>query len=219
MTKTTTKDEIIHRVRIILDEDTGGDSYAAAGSSATDSIIAQTIDAAIDYVYRNAPLSTLGEAVNYTEGNFEVINSNPQEGYADVSLSDDVVRVISVNVSEWCAPLETFETSASQKHQRQYSRFAGMHATARQPLAVTLDGERTIRLFPVTDSSTIDVIVHKKPTEQRDGTLSIKDTAMQPICYVTAGLVCKSLGDERGDQFIQTARAIMRAEEPQSTEQ
>lgn len=112
-----------------------------------------------------------------------------------VKLPSDLIRILSVKVSDWIRPAKLISEN-DDEYKLQSCRF-GIRGNVERPIAAIAHtrGERYIELYTSnTDDATLDLSYVKLPFIQND-MIELPQTLANAVKYMTAYLVCVSLGD------------------------
>lgn len=112
-----------------------------------------------------------------------------------VKLPSDLIRILSVKVSDWIRPGKLI-TENDDEYKLQSCRF-GIRGNVERPIAaiVHAGGERYIELYTSnSNDATLDLSYVKLPFIQ-DGMIELPQTLVDAVKYMTAYLACVSLGD------------------------
>ena len=112
-----------------------------------------------------------------------------------MELPSDLIRVLSVKVSDWIRPGRIISEN-DDEYKLQTSRF-GVRGNVERPVAaiVHAGGKRYIELYTSnSDDATLDLSYVKLPSINA-GTIDLPQGLVDAVKYMTAYLVCVSLGD------------------------
>ncbi len=115
--------------------------------------------------------------------------------FGKVELPSDLIRVLSVKVSDWIRPGKIISEN-DDEYKLQTSRF-GVRGNVERPVAaiVHAEGQRYIELYTSnSDDATLDLSYVKLPSINA-GTIDLPQGLADAVKYMTAYLVCVSLGD------------------------
>lgn len=112
-----------------------------------------------------------------------------------VQLPSDLIRILSVRVSDWIRPGKLI-SEEDDEYKLQSCRF-GLRGNVERPVAaiVHIGGERYMELYTSnTNDATLDLSYVKLP-DISNGMIGLPQGLKDAIVYMTAYLVCVSLGD------------------------
>lgn len=214
-----TKDEVIARVRTILDYNKTSselDGLDVMGGLDLNTIIKDCIPGALQQLVMVAPIEMLEvKAENYS-GATEIINGMPvlkplSLPYSCV-LPDDFLRFVAINTLDWLIPVTTLTEAGSKEHQKQYGEFSGLKATTMNPIAVMVpNDDYRMSIIVYGGDKTPGVTLHYIGMPEVYGDeIEIRTQLQEPLCYIVASLVCEVLKDTNKSQMLmQTAQSLM----------
>lgn len=206
-----TKDEVIARVRTILDYNQTSselDGLDVMGGLDLDTIIDDSIPGALQQLVMVAPIEMLGimtesAEVKRVEGQPTTLFQMPYT----MELPSDYLRFVSCQAEEWDYPVTVLTEAGSKEHQKQYSEFGGLKATAHNPIAVMQmkDDAMSIVLFGGKETRKVSLHYISTPSVE-----TLDARLQEPLCYIVASLVCEVLKDTNKSQMLmQTAQSLM----------
>jgi len=216
------KDEIITRVRLFLDESgvNEGEFLATAeiasdesDESELDAMIEARVLEAIRYVHGNADILLLSDAPIY-DIEIEAEYADIGQTVGQYKLPADCLRVCQVYYESW--PRRIIDEEIIHSGEAGYSMLSDKYATGtRERPKVGQDGDDELFLYSKGDG---DDKGHVKyllfPTWEASDNgggeiVEVCRKVVDAFFYYLAGLTCMTLGDERQGGFFQQAAELM----------
>ena len=186
---------LVKEVKVILDRNQESATLVPDDSdtlSQGELIQSRIVDAA-KLILTDAP-SELVEGAMLTDG--KVLWQSSHGAYVGkVQLPSDLIRILSVRVSDWIRPGKLI-SEEDDEYKLQSCRF-GLRGNVERPVAaiVHIGGERYMELYTSnTNDATLDLSYVKLP-DISNGMIGLPQGLKDAIVYMTAYLVCVSLGD------------------------
>lgn len=186
---------LVKEVKVILDRNQESAALVPDDSdtlSQGELIQSRIVDAA-KLILTDAP-SELVEGAMLTDG--KVLWHSSHGAYVGkVQLPSDLIRILSVRVSDWIRPGKLI-SEEDDEYKLQSCRF-GLRGNVERPVAaiVHIGGERYMELYTSnTNDATLDLSYVKLP-DISNGMIGLPLGLKDAIVYMTAYLVCVSLGD------------------------
>ncbi len=186
---------LVKEVKVILDRNQESAALVPDDSdtlSQGELIQSRIVDAA-KLILTDAP-SELVEGAMLTDG--KVLWQSSHGAYVGkVQLPSDLIRILSVRVSDWIRPGKLI-SEEDDEYKLQSCRF-GLRGNVERPVAaiVHIGGERYMELYTSnTNDATLDLSYVKLP-DISNGMIGLPLGLKDAIVYMTAYLVCVSLGD------------------------
>lgn len=186
---------LVKEVKVILDRNQESAALVPDDSdtlSQGELIQSRIVDAA-KLILTDAP-SELVEGAMLTDG--KVLWQSSHGAYVGkVQLPSDLIRILSVRVSDWIRPGKLI-SEEDDEYKLQSCRF-GLRGNVERPVAaiVHIGGERYMELYTSnTNDATLDLSYVKLPDISK-GMIGLPQGLKDAIVYMTAYLVCVSLGD------------------------
>lgn len=186
---------LVKEVKVILDRNQESAALVPDDSdtlSQGELIQSRIVDAA-KLILTDAP-SELVEGAMLTDG--KVLWQSSHGAYVGkVQLPSDLIRILSVRVSDWIRPGKLI-SEEDDEYKLQSCRF-GLRGNVERPVAaiVHIGGERYMELYTSnTNDATLDLSYVKLP-DISIGMIGLPLGLKDAIVYMTAYLVCVSLGD------------------------
>lgn len=186
---------LVKEVKVILDRNQESAALVPDDSdtlSQGELIQSRIVDAA-KLILTDAP-SELVEGAMLTDG--KVLWQSSHGAYVGkVQLPSDLIRILSVRVSDWIRPGKLI-SEEDDEYKLQSCRF-GLRGNVERPVAaiVHIGGERYMELYTSnTNDATLDLSYVKLPDISND-MIGLPQGLKDAIVYMTAYLVCVSLGD------------------------
>lgn len=186
---------LVKEVKVILDRNQESAALVPDDSdtlSQGELIQSRIVDAA-KLILTDAP-SELVEGAMLTDG--KVLWQSSHGAYVGkVQLPSDLIRILSVRVSDWIRPGKLI-SEEDDEYKLQSCRF-GLRGNVERPVAaiVHIGGERYMELYTSnTNDATLDLSYVKLP-DISNGMIGLPQGLKDAIVYMTAYLVCVSLGD------------------------
>ena len=214
-----TKDEVIARVRTILDYNKTSselDGLDVMGGLDLDTIIEDSIPGALQQLVMVAPIEMLEVKIENYSAPSETINGVPvlkplNLPYSCV-LPDDFLRFVAIKTLDWPMPITTLTEAGSKEHQKQFGEFSGLKATTVNPIAVMVpndDYRMSIIVYGGDKTSGVTLHYIGMPEVDEDE-IEMRTQLQEPLCYMVASLVCEVLKDTNKSQMLmQTAQSLM----------
>jgi hypothetical protein len=186
---------LVKEVKVVLDRNQESAALVPDDSdtlSQGELIQSRIVDAA-KLILTDAP-SELVEGVVLTDG--KVLWQSAHSAYVGkVQLPSDLIRILSVRVSDWIRPGKLISED-DDEYKLQSCRF-GLRGNVERPVAaiVHTGGGRYLELYTSnTNDATLDLSCVKLP-DISNGMIGLPQGLKDAIVYMTAYLVCVSLGD------------------------
>lgn len=186
---------LVKEVKVILDRNQESAALVPDDSdtlSQGELIQSRIVDAA-KLILTDAP-SELVEGAMLTDGKV-LWQSSHGAFVGKVQLPSDLIRILSVRVSDWIRPGKLI-SEEDDEYKLQSCRF-GLRGNVERPVAaiVHIGGERYMELYTSnTNDATLDLSYVKLPNIS-NGMIGLPLGLKDAIVYMTAYLVCVSLGD------------------------
>lgn len=202
--------ELVGEVRVALDENKTESSYLSTvtDNMELDEIIKSKLLDAVRSVLENCPVWMLdGETMSTS------VESNA-DGTGSISLPNDFLRLVALQMNGWDAPVFFVEPSGTQKALMQKNKW--LRGNPNRPVLVFSKGSsgaRVIEYYSVGgDSAAVKLAVYVKipsiVTSSNKEYLNFPQILRQPIVSYCAGLVSVVRGNaEQAKSFIQLAEA------------
>lgn len=182
-----TEEQLISMVKLRLDElDPGICPIVDVGISnnkpITESIDALLHESRLD-VLKNADISLIPK-VKLTLSGTAV---SPADGCAEITVPDDLLRMVSVKCSSWKRTVTAFYDTRSLEYRRQQYEYS--KSTSRNPAVIYFDGS-TYGLFPYVSGDTAEIIYVSSVT----GFDNLSERMINALCWDCAAKVLSVLG-------------------------
>ena len=200
---------LVKEVKVVLDRNQESAALVPDDSdtlSQGELIQSRIVDAA-KLILTDAP-SELVEGVVLTDG--KVLWQSSHGAYVGkVQLPSDLIRILSVRVSDWIRPGKLISED-DDEYKLQSCRF-GLRGNVERPVAaiVHAGGGKYLELYTSnTNDATLDLSYVKLP-EISNGMIGLTQGLKHAIVYMTAYLVCVSLGDNStAEELLSIARSL-----------
>lgn len=199
--------EIVTQVRNIINEmATQGDSFSQETDEAIKAFVstaARQVASLPGYVADPKVISE-GETTNFL--------TRPDGLYfLRLSLPDDCLRPISLNIVGWVTPVYVFHPVTDRRFLAQYSSAPGIGNGPSSPIAfITADNGTYILAHAVKERSDYTLRYMAVPAIAADGTIGMPDKYTDALAYTTAGLYMQSVDDfTKAKTAFDTAAACM----------
>ena len=186
---------LVKEVKVVLDRNQESAALVPDDSDTLSQgeLIQNRIVDAAKLILADAP-SELVEGVVLTDG--KVLWQSSHGAYVGkVQLPSDLIRILSVRVSDWIRPGKMISED-DDEYKLQSCRF-GLRGNVERPVAaiVHTGGGRYLELYTSnTNDATLDLSYVKLP-EISNGMIGLPQGLKDAIVYMTSYLVCVSLGD------------------------
>lgn len=211
--------DIQKNVRTILDYNKvsaaldGMDEFSALD---IDSMIKDSVSPALMQLMMIAPLEIVEQKVASA-----AVNPDPKGSSlapVEMQLPEDFLRFVSCKLPSWKYPVTELATMGSKEHLRQYGEAEGLKATASNPIAVMdyseASGKKTLMLFNAIEEDTQATCNYVGMPTDDGSNVTLSDRLHNPLCYITAAIVCEILKDTQKSQYLmQTAQNLMTSAE------
>ena len=209
--------DIQKNVRTILDYNKVSaalDSMDEFSALDIDSMIKDSVSPALMQLMMMAPLEIVEQSVTSKTLALAASGLSPVE----IQLPDDFLRFVSCKLTSWKYPVTELAAMGSKEHQRQYGEVEGLKATANNPIAVMdyseTSGKKTLILFNGVKGDTEATCNYVGMPTDDGSNVTLSDRLHNPLCYITAAIVCEILKDTQKSQYLmQTARSLMTSAE------
>ena len=116
--------------------------------------------------------------------------------YAEISIPDNCLRAVSVNMKGWVRPVYEFFPASGTLFLQQYSSVLGIGAGASSPVAfITTGGERLVIAHATKESGNCEFLYIAVPEIGSDGSISIPDVYREALAYTAAALYMQSINE------------------------
>lgn len=202
-------DDLIGEVRVSLDENKTESSYLSTETDnmELDDIISSKLVDAVRSVEESCPVWMLdGEAMSTN------ITSNP-DGSGALSLPDDFLRLVALQLTEWDTPVFAVEPMGTQKALMQENKWT--RGNPNRPVLVfgkSSTGARILKYYSIKTAALVELAIYIKIPSviTIDGKSYIKfpQILRQPIVSYCAGLVEVIRGNaDQAKVFFQLAES------------
>jgi hypothetical protein len=182
--------DLVGEVRVALDENRTESSYLSDNTDNMElnEIISSKLLEAVRSVQENCPVWMLeGEVMTTT------ISSNT-DGSGTLSLPDDFLRLVALQLTEWDAPVFVVEQTGTQKALMQENKYT--RGNPKRPVLVfgnLESGLRKLKYYSVKTSALVELALYVKIpsviTVNSQNYLKFPQILRQPIVSYCAGLV------------------------------
>lgn len=202
--------DMVKEIKILLDRNQESPSLLPDDSdtlSQGELIRSKIVDAA-KMILTNAP----SPFVEGTELENPNVSWNLSYGtyVGKVNLPSDLLRILSVKVSDWVRPAKVIMDN-DDEYKLQTCRF-GVRGNSEKPVAVIVhsDGARYLELYTsTTDEATLKLSYVQQPSINAGGNISLPDLLVDAVKYMAGYLVCISLGDsDTANGLLSVARDL-----------
>jgi len=188
---------LVREVKVILDRNQENAELIPDDSDTLSQgeIIKERLVEAAKLIESNAPLSMLSGYQIGTKGTLELGSSNGMY-VGKVSLPKDLMRLLSVRMSDWERPAKII-SETDDEYLFQTSRF-GVRGNPQRPIAAVVqgsDGDLELELYSSSQpNATLSCTYIPNPYID-NGVIFMCKKLKESILYMAASLVCVSLGD------------------------
>jgi len=201
--------DLVGEVRVALDENRTESSYLSADTDnmELDEIISSKLLDAVRSVEENCPVWMLeGETMSTT------LSSNA-DGSGTLSLPDDFLRLVALQLTEWDAPVFAVEPMGTQKALMQENKWT--RGNPKRPVLVfgkSNMGTRILKYYSVKTTASVELAIYVKIpsviTSNNQNYLKFPQILKQPIVSYCAGLVEVVRGNaDQAKAFFQLAES------------
>lgn len=204
--------QILHDVRIILDQNAEGYDVAGVGEYTLEmnDVIYKAIVPAVQWAHMNAPLFKLKGVDFATEA---TLDDNL------LTLPTDFMRLVTLRGSTWDRAITSYYMEDDPEVSQMLSSYPGLRPTEKKPAAVYTneDGDRCLLLFPFPSGTQISsaryipfpaIDVDSSSTATYvDNTIEIEPAVYQAFLYYLAHLVKMSYNED--NKFAEQAQALL----------
>ena len=186
---------LVKEVKVVLDRNQESAALVPDDSDTLSQgeLIQNRIVDAAKLILADAP-SELVEGVVLTDG--KVLWQSSHGAYVGkVQLPSDLIRILSVRVSDWIRPGKLISED-DDEYKLQSCRF-GLRGNVERPVAaiVHTGGGRDLELYTSNTNDATLYLSYVKQPEISNGMIGLPQGLKDAIVYMTSYLVCVSLGD------------------------
>ena len=205
--------EILHDVRVALDENAMSDALIKEGDIDTltlDEIIESKVLDAIRRVEIDAPTYLLEGGHDFGD-NVYWERSEAKAGQGWTLLPADFMRLVVFEMSDWERAVYTAISTSDPEYEQQKSRFKGIRGNVQKPvcaIAIRPEG-RVLEFYSSKDNTaTVSKAVYiPYPEVDEDGGIDLCERCYTAIVYTAASLVLSTYGDaDKASAMLEQAK-------------